>query len=148
MANPPEGVPQVTPRLAYVDVGSAVEWLTRAFGFEEHLPSRIEAGAKGILMTDMLLGLGGRIMIGGDGPHGLSSPAKLGGRSLLPIVYVDDIDAHYERARAAGAEIVLPIEDAPWGDRRYEALDPEGHRWYFAERVREVPREVWMKQLG
>ena len=49
--------------------------------------------------------------------------------------YVHDIDAHYRRAEAEGARIVTPLEDMFWGDRRYEALDLEGHRWHFAERM-------------
>jgi len=53
-------------------------------------------------------------------------------------VYVQDVDAHYQRAKAEGAEIVLDLEDMFWGDRRYEALDPEGHRWHFAERLSDL----------
>jgi uncharacterized glyoxalase superfamily protein PhnB len=53
-------------------------------------------------------------------------------------VYVDDVDHHYERARQAGAQIVLPLEDRPWGDRTYQATDPEGHQWVFAQHVRDV----------
>jgi uncharacterized glyoxalase superfamily protein PhnB len=53
-------------------------------------------------------------------------------------VYVHDIDAHYHRAEAEGAQIVTPLEDMFWGDRRYEALDLEGHRWHFAERLPEI----------
>ena len=50
-------------------------------------------------------------------------------------MYVDDVDAHCERARAAGAEIVGEPADQPYGDRRYEAHDPEGQAWFFAQRV-------------
>lgn len=53
-------------------------------------------------------------------------------------VYVHDIDAHYRRAESEGAQIVMPLEDMFWGDRRYEALDLEGHRWHFAERLSEI----------
>lgn len=55
-------------------------------------------------------------------------------------VYVADIDSHYRRARAEGARIVMELEDMFWGDRRYEALDLEGHRWHFAERLSDVHR--------
>ncbi len=48
-------------------------------------------------------------------------------------VHVDDVDAHFERAKAAGAEIEGPPEDKPYGDRVYGALDPEGHQWWFAQ---------------
>jgi PhnB protein len=57
--------------------------------------------------------------------------------------YVDDVDAHFERARAEGARILSEVEDTPFGDRHYRAEDLEGHRWMFAEHVRDVPREEW-----
>ena len=53
-------------------------------------------------------------------------------------VYVDDVDGHYQRAREAGAVIVTELEDQAWGDRRYQAADPEGHQWTFAEHVRDA----------
>jgi len=46
------------------------------------------------------------------------------------------VDRHCDRARAAGARIVLEPEDQPWGQRRYQATDPEGHQWHFAQRIR------------
>jgi uncharacterized glyoxalase superfamily protein PhnB len=54
---------------------------------------------------------------------------------------VDDVDAHFERARVAGAEILAGPEDKPWGLRQYVAEDPEGHRWEFSQHVREVRPE-------
>jgi uncharacterized glyoxalase superfamily protein PhnB len=57
--------------------------------------------------------------------------------------YVDDFDAHHERARAAGATIGDAPADQEHGDRRYHAEDPEGHSWFFAQRVRDVPPEEW-----
>ncbi len=53
-------------------------------------------------------------------------------------VYVDDVDAHYQRATAAGATIVLELANQPWGDRRYQASDPEGHQWSFAQHIFDV----------
>jgi uncharacterized glyoxalase superfamily protein PhnB len=54
------------------------------------------------------------------------------------LVYVDDVRGHYERAKVAGADIVSELEELPWGDRRYQASDPEGHQWTFAQHVRDV----------
>jgi len=51
---------------------------------------------------------------------------------------VRDIDTHYRGAESEGAQIVMPLEDMFWGDRRYEARDLEGHRWHFAERASEI----------
>jgi uncharacterized glyoxalase superfamily protein PhnB len=79
----------------------------------------------------------GVVMIGraGEERHGLHSPLDAGASTAMVNAYVHDIDAHYRRASAEGARIVTPLEDMFWGDRRYEALDLEGHRWHFAERM-------------
>jgi uncharacterized glyoxalase superfamily protein PhnB len=50
-------------------------------------------------------------------------------------VYVDDVDAHYDHAKAAGATIALELANRPWGDRAYQATDPEGHQWTFAKHI-------------
>ena len=64
---------------------------------------------------------------------------------MLVYIYVADVDAHFEQARATGATIVEPPADQVYGDRRYTALDPEGHRWMFAQYVRDVPN--WWEQI-
>ena len=121
----PVPMPAIYPRLAYRDEHRALEFLVRAFGFVE----RRELG-------------GGVVMIGRCGParHGLASPAEAGATTAMDNVRVDDIDAHHHRAAAEGARIQSPPEDMLWGDRRYEALDLEGHRWRFAQPV-EQPRQ-------
>ena len=140
--NPPKGVPQIYPRLAYRDPTEAVAWLTRAFGLKEREKARLSTEDGKISLTDMELGAG-LVMIGTAGAHDLESPATLGGRTQMVIVYVDDVDGHYARAKEAGARIAIELQDQPWGDRRYEAWDVEGHRWYFAEHVRDVPAAEW-----
>jgi PhnB protein len=126
--------PSIYPRLAYRDEAAALEFLTRAFGLVERRESRIEH-PDGMLAW---LELGdGVVMIGraGEERHGLHSPLDAGASTAMVNAYVHDIDAHYRRASAEGARIVTPLEDMFWGDRRYEALDLEGHRWHFAERM-------------
>jgi uncharacterized glyoxalase superfamily protein PhnB len=147
MANPPDGVPQIYPRLAYRNPTEAVEWLERAFGLREREPARMTTEEGKISLTEMELGTG-LVMIGTAGAHELESPAALGGRTQMVMAYVDRVDEHYARAEAAGAKIVMELRDQPWGDRRYEALDLEGHRWYFAEHVRDVSPEEWKKQVS
>jgi uncharacterized glyoxalase superfamily protein PhnB len=71
------------------------------------------------------------------------SPRRTGVLNAQVHVYVDDVDAHYERAKAAGAEIVREPADQPYGDRRYDAKDPEGQLWSFAQRLRDVAPEDW-----
>lgn len=131
------GTPSIYPRLAYRDEVAALEFLTRAFGLVERRESRMEH-PDGMLAW---LALGdGVVMIGrsGEQRHGLHSPLEAGASTAMVNVYVPDIDAHYRRAEAEGARIVTPLEDMFWGDRRYEALDLEGHRWHFAARMSEI----------
>ena len=134
--NPPQGVPQIYPRLAYQNPTEAVAWLSGAFGLREREEARIVAEDGSIQLTEMELG-DGLVMVCHEGVHALSSPIALGGRSQMVMAYVENVDEHFERAKSAGARIAMDLEDQPWGDRRYEALDLEDHRWYFATHVRE-----------
>ena len=127
-------MPSIYPRLAYRDEVAALDFLTRVFGLVERRESRME------LPDGMLawLELGdGVVMIGraGEERHGLHSPLEAGISTAMVNAYVHNIEEHYRRAEAEGARIVTPLEDMFWGDRRYEALDLEGHRWHFAERM-------------
>ncbi len=117
MADP---TPNVYPFLRYADSGAALDWLRRAFGFEELAVYRGGEDGKGpIQHAEISLGPG-IVMFGPGQPgdHGI-------------YVAVDDADAHYERAKAAGAEIVREIEDTDYGSREYTARDPEGNVWSF-----------------
>jgi uncharacterized glyoxalase superfamily protein PhnB len=70
------------------------------------------------------------------------SPAEFSARADVTqslYVYVDDVDRHFARARQAGAAIIEEPSDQSYGDRRYGAADPEGHHWYFAQRIRDAP---------
>jgi uncharacterized glyoxalase superfamily protein PhnB len=129
----------VTPYLLYEDVAAAVEWLSGAFGFRERLRFPDPDGT--ITHAEMELN-GGEIMLGHPGPD-YKSPKRLGQATQLVHVYVDDVDAHFERARAAGATILAEPKDQEYGDRRYDAEDPEGHMWSFAQHVRDVSPEDW-----
>jgi uncharacterized glyoxalase superfamily protein PhnB len=70
--------------------------------------------------------------------HLIHSPMDAGLTTAIFHVYVHDIDAHYARAVAEGAEITMELADAFYGERRYEATDPEGHRWHFGERFADI----------
>lgn len=129
----------VTPYLLYASCEEALDWLTRAFGFEEVLRYTGEEGY--VNHAEMKVG-DGHIYLGNPG-EGYRNPKELGQDTVGLYVVVDDVDAHYERAKAAGAEILRAPEDQEYGDRRYDALDPEGHRWFFAQRVAHVAAEDW-----
>ena len=129
----------ITPYLLYEDVPAALDWLANAFGFDEVL--RYE-GEGGVVNHAEMRYAGESIYLGNPGTD-YRSPKRLGTRTSLVHVYVDDVDAHHERARAAGAEIELEPTDQPYGDRRYDAYDLEGQLWSFATRGRQVPPEEW-----
>ncbi len=129
----------ITPYLLYEDAAAAIDWLGRAFGFEERLRFTDDDG----VVTHAELALGdGSLYLGHPGP-GYRSPKRIGTSSHLVHVYVGDVDAHCARARGAGATIHEEPTDTPYGDRRYDAEDLEGQRWSFAQRVREVAPAAW-----
>jgi len=139
----PRSQPTIIPQLPYHDLRAALEFLERAFGFREIPTSRVE-DERGVVGHAMLeFGANGVIGLGGHGGHSAVSPKVDGVVSQYLSVYVPDVDAHYEHARAAGARIVMGLRDQFWGDRTYEALDLEGHRWRFHQKIREVPQENW-----
>lgn len=121
--------PTILPHLVYDDVESAVSWLCDAFGFREDVAMR-HLGPDGRTQRTHLHVLDSLITVGGPSIHG-SSPAA--GVSAMLYVHVDDVDSHHQRACDHGASIDVPLGDAPWGDRRYQATDPEGHIWTFGQ---------------
>jgi uncharacterized glyoxalase superfamily protein PhnB/DNA-binding XRE family transcriptional regulator len=133
---PPQGWPRITPTLVYEDSKAAVPWLEKAFGF---VAREKVAGPDGqIVHSELTLG-DGLIMVGhvtlSPSPQGrMASPKSVGKSTQSLFIFVDDLDEHFARAKAAGAEIVEGIQ-TNYGFRRYRALDPEGHEWCFAVKV-------------
>jgi uncharacterized glyoxalase superfamily protein PhnB len=111
---------EIIPYLYYSDVAAAMDWLANAFGFAEEVREPTPSGG---VHGEMTLD-GRRIMLGQSGEvEGVPV-----GQALF--VYLADVDAHFERAQAAGAKIEKPPADLPYG-RSYGARDPGGHMWYF-----------------
>jgi uncharacterized glyoxalase superfamily protein PhnB len=137
----PRRGPAIVPQMPYRDVVAALAFLERAFAFREIRTARL-VSAGGVIDHATLEFGGGVIGIGPEGHHGTISPMSGGIASQYVSVYVDDVDAHHRRAVAAGARIASGLRDHFWGDeghRTYEALDPEGHRWRFHQRLRAGP---------
>lgn len=114
------------PAIKYDDAPQAVTWLKAAFGFEPHAVHKDDDG--NIAHAEMKMGEA-LIMFGGK-----RAPDKTNPWCTEPMgvyVCVDDIEAHYKRAQAAGAEIVRPLSDTPYGAREYSARDCGGHLWSF-----------------
>jgi uncharacterized glyoxalase superfamily protein PhnB len=132
----------VVPILVYADVGKAIDWLSRAFGFAERL--RVEHDS--VVGHAQLLVADGAIMIGRQG--GEYRAPRPGEVPQYVHVTVEDVDGHFERAKEFGARIVAPPGNKPFGERQYTAEDPEGHRWTFSQHVADVPPEQWGAKLA
>ena len=124
--------PTIVPRLPYENVGAALSFLERAFGFRE-VPTARGVRADGAIDYTMVEFGGGMVGLGAQGAHGAFSPKTVGTTTQYITVDVDDIDTHHERAVASGAEIVSRLHDHLREYRVYEALDLEGHRWRFLQ---------------
>lgn len=130
----------VTPYLLYKDVGKALKFHSKAFGFIEE--GQRFTGEDGVIShAAMRISSEGDVfMMGCPGPK-YKNPKQLAGVTTLMYITVDNVDKHFARAKKAGAKILNKLEDTFYGDRRYGALDPEGHQWYFAQHIRDVSDE-------
>jgi len=129
--------PDISPRLAYRNELAAVEYLTRVFQFVENREARLEFDGKYLCWLRVGTGV---VMLGHANVdvHLIHSPLDAGLTTVMLNVYVHDIDAHYAHAVAQGADITMELDDAFFGERRYEATDLEGHRWHFGERFEDI----------
>lgn len=123
----PPGV--IIPELAYSDVREAATWLCRVFGFVERLRignhrAQLSFGDGSVVVTE------GRVEPAGEFRHSV-------------MVRVSDVDKHYEHARQAGARILNPPTDYPYGERQYTVEDLGGHRWTFSQTIADVDPALW-----
>lgn len=122
----------IIPTMRYRDAVAAIDWLCKAFGFERHMVVPGESG--GIAHAQLTLG-NGMIMLGSarDDEFGKlqAPPERNAPVTQSPYIVIEDVDAHYRRAKEAGAEIIIDIRDEDYGGRHYSARDPEGHLWNF-----------------
>ncbi len=122
----------IVPALRYEDARAAIDFLCQAFGFERHLV--VEGAGDQIEHAQLVLGTR-MVMLSSkkDGPFDrmLKLASEAGGCTQTIYVIVDDADAHHTRAAKAGAEVVMPLEDAGYGGRGYTCKDLEGNLWTF-----------------
>lgn len=124
---------QTIPVLAYQDIAAAHDFLIKAFGFESGGLHRSPDGQ--VVHGEVRIG-NMVVWLHRDTPeHHLISPAKADNAYSGLFTFVDDVDAHWQRARSAGALIEHEPADQPYGQREYGARDPEGHRWWFGKRL-------------
>jgi uncharacterized glyoxalase superfamily protein PhnB len=114
----------VFPILCYRDARAAIEWLERALGFEAREVHEDDQG--GIVHAEVIRD-GALVMLGSEGAGRLQWPPG----AACVYLAIEDVDAHHDRAKAAGAEIVMEPTDQDYGSRDYVCRDPEGHLWCF-----------------
>jgi uncharacterized glyoxalase superfamily protein PhnB len=131
--------PTIAPYLLYEDCDAALDFLARAFGFREELRY---TGPEGYVShAEMRIGDG--VIYMGDPGGDYRNPANLGARTQMVCVSVDDVDAVFAQAKAAGAEITEEPADQEYGERRFMARDPEGHAWSISQPIRGVAPSDW-----
>ncbi|HEY1255062.1 MAG TPA: VOC family protein [Terracidiphilus sp.] len=127
----PASASTIIPGLRYGNAPAAIEWLVKVFGFERKAVHEGENGV--ILHAELTLG-NGMVMLGtgkdDEYSRTFKSPVDLGGVQTCSLyIVVPDADAAHARALAAGAQVVRPLQDTPYGSREFTIKDPEGHTW-------------------
>jgi uncharacterized glyoxalase superfamily protein PhnB len=144
----PKGWPRISSSIFYDDAAAAISYICRTFGFEVRL--RVDGEGGRIEHSELTFG-DGLVMVGSAGgkpahrkqPLPAASPRSIGGHNTQTLcVIVDDVDAHFRVAQAAGAKIIdepttTDYGEEYWADRTYRVEDPEGHHWWFMQRVRD-----------
>jgi PhnB protein len=150
MTNPvkpiPEGYHSATPYLIVKDAARAIEFYKRAFGATELL--RMAAPGGKIGHAEIKIG-DSPIMLADEVPDmGALSPESLGGTPVSILLYVEDVDAVFNQAIAAGAKVQRPVKDQFYGDRTGGVTDPFGHIWYVATHKEDVSPEEMRKRAA
>lgn len=125
---------RIFPMLAYNDAPAAIDFLCRAFGFTERERMKMPDGTIGhaeIVLNGNVVMLATTWKAGG-----MASPQDIPGMPSQLFCDVDDVDAHHRHSVEAGAIVIAAPEDQPYGMRMYRAMDPEGHRWLFASKIK------------
>jgi uncharacterized glyoxalase superfamily protein PhnB len=122
----------VIPELPYADVPAAARWLCNAFGFTE----RLRIGSHRIQLH---VGTGAIVVVEADANGNAG-----GSRVMVPV---SDVDAHYARARAAGANVLGEPTTYPFGERQYSVVDIGGHRWTFTQTLADSDPATWGGEL-
>ena len=123
--------------VVYQDLTAALAWLTKAFGFTEHFRYGAPDDPSGVQV------IFGKAVIMLQGPRGRSSPAQLGFGTQSLTLFVEDVDAHYAKAKSAGAKIVEEPHETEYGEYQYGALDLDGHHWLFSRHAHDRSPEEW-----
>ena len=126
----------ITPYLLYEDVGSALEFLSKAFGFRKFGRPMLAPNGK---VNHAAMKFGNDVIMMGCPGSKYKNPKRLGQATQSLYINVEDVDKHFQRSKKAGAKILEEPEDQFYGHRRYGAEDLEGHQWYFAQEIKKQP---------
>jgi PhnB protein len=130
---------RVSPHVVVPDAGMASEWYGKAFGARER--NRIPLPDRKVLSVEIEIGET-VVHLGSEFPaYGIVSPLTIGGTATVLQIETDDADALWARALAAGAKPHHPLTDQFWGERHGQLVDPFGHRWNVAQKIRDVSRD-------
>lgn len=135
----PEGYPRVTPYLIVDGAAAAIDFYVTVLDAKEQM--RMPTPDGGIAHAEISIG-DSMIMLADESPDmGASGPKTVGGSPVSLMVYVEDVDATFKKALAAGATETAPVEDKFYGDRSGTFDDPWGHHWHIASHVEDVSAE-------
>ncbi|MCY4272664.1 MAG: VOC family protein [bacterium] len=133
----PDNYPRVTPYLCVDDAAAAIDFIVEVFDATERM--RMQAPDGKITHAEVAIGEG-VIMVSDEYPDmGVVGPNSIGGTPVAVMVYVEDADATFAKAIAAGATEQTPVETHFYGDRSGMLIDPFGHRWNVSTHVEDVP---------
>jgi uncharacterized glyoxalase superfamily protein PhnB len=124
------------PHIGYQNVAEACEWLSRVFGFHE-------AFRYGDPIAGVQMYLGHAYIMLRNARQGCMVPARLGYGTQTLTIFVENVDAHYAKAKAAGAMVVEELRETEYGERQYGVKDLDGHLWLFSQHTRDVSPEEW-----
>jgi PhnB protein len=142
----PDGYPRVTPYLHVDGAAEAIEFYSKVLGAKERMRMPGPDGKLG--HAELELGESVLMLADEYAEHGALSPKSVGGSPVTVHVYVDDVDAVFQAALAAGATAVSEVEDQFYGDRSGQFVDPFGHRWSIATHVEDVPPDEMEKRVA
>jgi uncharacterized glyoxalase superfamily protein PhnB len=131
-------VDTILPHIVCEDVVEAIGWLQRAFGFSEHY----RYGDPGAI-SGAQVHLGGVYMMLHRARPGSATPKQVGQQTQSLTLFVTDVDGHYQRAKAAGAEILEEPHETVYGEYQYAARDLDGHHWLFSRHARDLSPADW-----
>lgn len=142
----PADYPRISPYLTVQDAKRAIGWYVEALGAVES--ARLPGPNDTVMHAEVRIG-DSVVMLGEESPgYGAFGPKHFGGTAVSLVCYVEDVDAAFARAVAAGATAERPPADQPYGDRMATLVDPFGHRWHLSTHIEDVSMEEVARRMA